>query len=86
MMQHRLGIQHHLLTGNMSLKVFLAWEIGFDNKDRLLFVFDDRIRYRRFLAATDGLRDWNVGARYPVRRSELEDHPAHRTIYCMGGI
>lgn len=52
-----------------------------DQHHRLLHVFYNHMAALQFTAKTDGLREWNAGARYFARPEEIEKHPAKLTIY-----
>ena len=60
--------------------IYAAWENGESKRDRVLHLFSNHAEFCHFWSATDGLREWNPGARYPTRAHEIEVHNGNITI------
>ena len=61
--------------------VFLCWENLEDRKNRVLHIFTSHVESEAFVRQTDGLREWNAGARYYARDYEVQNHNADLAIY-----
>ena len=61
-------------------RVYMGWENDEDRHHRTLHIFKSHLKFLHWLAATDGLKDWNAGAHYPTRDSEVISHDANFVI------
>jgi hypothetical protein len=68
------------LTGYVPATIYFGWENQEDNHNRQLYSFKSHMQYLQWLAKTEGLREWNAGARYAARPSEVEAYNANMII------
>ncbi len=61
--------------------IHLGWENAEDRGHRMLHIFSSHLEFLTWLSKTNGLREWNAGARYIAHDSEVENHSASLTIY-----
>ena len=61
--------------------MYYGWENQTGHKDRQLYEFRSHLKFLHWLAATNGLRPWNAGARYPASNREVENYNANMIIH-----
>ena len=69
------------LTGYVAPVIYFGWENVEDHRNRQLYSFKSHMQFLQWLAATDGLRPWNAGARYPARPNEVKAANANTIIH-----